>query len=1146
VATKDVLIDVPILPTLAENKNKENVDPPGFLTIEDAYLDRDGALRKRDGAAVESTFQTRSVYLPSSIAAGQDEANVFVSARRVGSNVVGISDCVVDRLSGVFLPEGVVEVDACSRNGYTIVLYTTASIPAIASGVPQSGTTLFCSLLEESSGKIVVSEYAVATATAAVSPRVVFNGTVFSFWWVDSNVARYTPGLTVAQLAAGPTFVPVSLGAATDVQWAFSSSAVESVVVFSIFQGIVSPYSALPSMLLFAIGPTMSFPALSLPQHTSIACRTVPLVGTGFGDAIFVCGYEVPQGSADSGKLSIRQFDVLSFSWVGFAPSSFIVASPNDPSYSVLAVQYSTQSTRVSMALGKDASGNQILQVWATGFYVNVDPTPFPPPQNTWMAFGAGCCTSVLTMPIVTGGIQVGTALSTQAPLFAYAVVSDAVYIHGREQEGVAVVRSGYAAYIDGWLDPPTVTTNPNIVGQPGEEFASAVVCALEDGRPAAGVSPQIASIVPVTKAFDLRVPACAWMVQRSAQSDIGSFVPFSMGRVSGDQDTTQRILLRTRDGSSIVQSPGLSSGALEVCAFNFAPESPDWERENDAIFTRNTFQEYDSSVVAESSILDVAMANRYVPADITAPVYDTNPNPGPTIGAGRWSAMYEWSDSAGMIHRGAPSIGSQYYVDTTIPFPIPPVEFNLFDWSLSSLTATSSAERKFVSVYQSSDAGVFEEIGRKPVSSFARIPAAPHLFRVSANFVSNIVAGGSGFYVGIKTLYTEGGVLESQSPPSFKDIESGKGRLWGLTDNKLFYTKPIEERVAPEWNYALTLDIPDDTGITTGIGSMDDKVVAFTERGTYVVYGDGPNALGTGGTFAQLLRIPGNIGCVARGSIVECPLGIAFLSQQGFYLLDRGLNLTFIGKPVEASVDALIRLGLPHTIVSAVHDIGNKHVRFIVDSSMPGIGDMKRDHYVWYYETNQWGRFTSFNELQSVYSRGRVVSLFDRGVNMNTGLRTIQTTIEQDETSEYGTFVAPLKMKARTGWIDLGNIDGFERVKRFNFLYSPGFDPFNSNTTRQGINVRLYSQFRTTPEDSTHTWDQSDLANTGVPIDYASEFSVQPKIQKCASMSIEFEEKENDTAPFTYQGTEVAGLTMRIGKRAGVSKMNIARARRK
>jgi hypothetical protein len=716
-------------------------------------------------------------------------------------------------------------------------------------------------------------------------------------------------------------------------------------------------------------------------------------------------------------------------------------------------------------------------------------------------------------------------------------VATKALRPTGRNVDAVGLVRSGIANTIEFWVDTAPAIQDFVLQSTVGELFSSCVFVA-----PATNITEAspIVEVAPIFKAFDLRV-AESW--NRTIFQNVGNEqwtvvrrMPFSVARTYLD-DTTAKVCALTKPSGALSASTDAEK-AIEIAVVNMLPEARPSVEENGALFGRNVTSSFDGALTSESSIIDVPLMS--VAADTATATY-TNANVPAPVGPGVFfKTVYSFTDGKGNKHRSSPTGASAPWGTSTTPNAA--AALGVWDKPLSS-RKLGLLEQTTIELYRASDptSGIFEKRGTASFLSGERLEEAPHILAFStADFrAGNVNLSG-------ENLYTEGGVLESQCPPSLKDVESGKGRLWGLTDNKLFYTKPIEERVAPEWNYALTLDIPDDTGITTGIGSMDDKVVAFTERGTYVVYGDGPNALGTGGTFAQLLRIPGNIGCIARGSIVECPLGIAFLSQQGFYLLDRGLNLTFIGKPVESSVDALIRLGLPHTIVSAVHDIGNKHVRFIVDSSMPGIGDMKRDHYIWYYESNQWGRFTSFNELQSVYSRGRVVSLFDRGVNLMTGQRTIQTTIEQDETSEYGTFVAPLKMKARTGWIDLGNIDGFERVKRFNFLYSPGFDPFNPNTTRQGINVRLYSQFRTTPADSTHTWDQSDLVTMQAPIDYAGEFSVQPKIQKCASMSIEFEEIENLVAPLTYQGTEVAGLTMRIGKRAGVSKMNIARARRK
>ena len=1136
-ATKDVLIDVPILPTLAENKNKENVDPPGFLTIEDAYLDRDGALRKRDGAVEDEALSLASVYTPSFVASYNDDTLVGTTNGiyqfSPGNNPYTTTpsayyDQTIDYTKLAGMPDGLVEVDSCVAGDFLFIVYVTGN-----PGGGIRGKRVLYSVYDVDSLELIAGPrlvyFETAAAPAIINVRAVTDGANVSFWWIRGLAAPYintelvyTPGLAALTLAiptAPVTFVPVVAGSNVAVRFSWCKIPnifTGGVGVFAIRNGIISVYTAAVNLVSFSIGATRDLPSLGRPEHNRIECKYISAADTGADECVYVCSFGdgdfATLPPANSGTYTVSRINIASFSFVGTEVGGVILASPNDTSdptqRNVGPTQciYQWRFSRCAMSIVRKASAQPRLCLWLSYSYLV--------PSDV---FGTGACTTLTSIEVQASTLSVSMDPDPQ-PIYGYNVASEAFEVPGRRSEAVSIVRSGLSGWIDDATNDGIRFSNKQYTT--AELFSQATVCFVADESPAPALP---AYPRPSWTMFEQRVfPQVAWVQSYNNISRIDP--PQSLIRIhdrNGKKLACSRVTLDqavTDDGG-----PRLPPTYVEVANINVAPEASPSIESNELLFARGGFSCFDGSATSESSVLDVCLSQSVI--DITSIPTDTT--------LVRWS--YSWTDARQNIHRAGPSPvvfqGNLTSVAYAWEYPI-----TVGYWPSRPPTSALGAKGSYVLEGYRDDGGVFTG---NPVSlryvGAQRLPEAPHL-------IGGLVpAGGI-----VENLYTEGGVLESQSPPSFKDIESGKGRMWGLTDNKLFYTKPIEERIAPEWNYALTLDIPDDTGITTGIGSMDDKVVAFTERGTYVVYGDGPNALGTGGTFAQLLRIPGNIGCIARGSIVECPLGIAFLSQQGFYLLDRGLNLTFIGKPVEASVDALIRLGLPHTIVSAVHDIGNKHVRFIVDSSMPGIGDMKRDHYIWYYETNQWGRFTSFNELQSVYSRGRVVSLFDRGVNMNTGARTIQTTIEQDETSEYGTFVAPLKMKARTGWIDLGNIDGFERVKRFNFLYSPGFDPFNSNTTRQGINVRLYSQFRTTPEDSTHAWDQSDLVTMQAPIDYAGEFSVQPKIQKCASMSIEFEEIENLVAPLTYQGTEVAGLTMRIGKRAGVSKMNIARARRK
>jgi hypothetical protein len=1139
-ATKDVLIDVPLLPTLQENKDKQNVAPPGFLRIEDAYLDREGGLRKRDVAAIDETLVVGSVTTPSFVASYNDGTVVGTTdgvyqfaANKPGYNNSpgGTYDAVVDHVVMSGIPTDAVEVDSSVSGSLRIVAFTYAP-QALFDPENVIATDVWYVVFDASTGEMVKSPQVVGGGTGVSRPRVVVSSTSVSFWWIDAGSAKYTTGVPVLTATTPGTTVSFStntLASATDISWCRCPSLTSGVFVATILGGVILPVTFTNAGM--GTATLLTTYGFSSRNHRFVSVLHTPSSITGGVDSVYACGYE---GVGAEGIFSVARYNIVADAWTANAPQEILWASPLDTAngYAVPIAEYDEEASRLVLGLD-ESSGSPRLTMFGTCYYTMALKSLASGSYPANAKDGVGCCTTFASLAIDTAGIVFPIRVGDS--LFSYAVVTESFRPLGKLSDAVGVVRSGIANAIDIFTDAPMNTQEFLLTSSVAEGFSSCVfVCPSKT----VSESSSFGALKPLSKAFDLRVSE-TWnrvIVTYGGDKQASSVYrfPFSVARCEVDEGVARVVMLTKPTGA---QSSGTSAEkALEMAIINMAPEAPQQKEENGVLSTRNMFTSFDGAACSESSIFDVPLMS--VAVDTASDAY-TNANVPAPVGPGVFfRTVYSFVDGKGNKHRSAPSPNSAPWGSAALPNA--GVAFGVWDMPVTTrqgdiLTLAS------IELYRASDpsGGVFSGVGIASPMSAVRAEEAPHILVLLA-----ADARAPGPSEGQGTLYTEGGVLESQSPPSFKDIESGKGRMWGLADNKLFYTKPIEERVAPEWNYALTLDIPDDTGKTVGVGSMDDKVVAFTERGTYVVYGDGPNALGTGGTFAQLLRIPGNIGCIARGSIVECPLGVAFLSQQGFYLLDRGLNLAFIGKPVEDSVDRLIRLGLPHTIVSAVHDIGNKHVRFIVDSSMPGIGDMKRDHYVWYYETNQWGRFTSFNELQSVYSKGRVLSLFDRGVAL--GQRTIQTTIEGDGLNTYGPFVAPLRMAARTGWINLGNIEGFERVKRMNFLYTPGHDPADSVNTRQALNVRLYSQFRTTPADSTTAWSETDLLNSGVGIMDATEFSVQPRIQKCASMSVEFEEADSVIAPLTYQNTQISGLTMRIGKRRGLSKMNIPAARRK
>lgn len=89
--------------------------------------------------------------------------------------------------------------------------------------------------------------------------------------------------------------------------------------------------------------------------------------------------------------------------------------------------------------------------------------------------------------------------------------------------------------------------------------------------------------------------------------------------------------------------------------------------------------------------------------------------------------------------------------------------------------------------------------------------------------------------------------------------------------------------------------------GRIVGFSGLDEKVIIFCERKPYVVYGSGPNAAGGFSNYSDPQEIPSDVGCSEARSILRMPEGIIFKSPKGWYLLGRDLGVQYIGEGVAA-----------------------------------------------------------------------------------------------------------------------------------------------------------------------------------------------------------------------------------------------------
>lgn len=151
------------------------------------------------------------------------------------------------------------------------------------------------------------------------------------------------------------------------------------------------------------------------------------------------------------------------------------------------------------------------------------------------------------------------------------------------------------------------------------------------------------------------------------------------------------------------------------------------------------------------------------------------------------------------------------------------------------------------------------------------------------------------------EVLYTEGGVLSADPAPASRFGAFALGRLWlaGLFARERIRCSTLAlpglglsfPEQATHW-----LDFPNPV---TGLASLEDSLIVFTENDIYVVSGDGPDDTGLGGFAVR--QIATDVGCTDWRSVVSTSLGVFFQSRAGIMLLPRlgGAAPVYVGQAV-------------------------------------------------------------------------------------------------------------------------------------------------------------------------------------------------------------------------------------------------------
>jgi hypothetical protein len=354
-------------------------------------------------------------------------------------------------------------------------------------------------------------------------------------------------------------------------------------------------------------------------------------------------------------------------------------------------------------------------------------------------------------------------------------------------------------------------------------------------------------------------------------------------------------------------------------------------------------------------------------------------------------------------------------------------------------------------------------------------------------------------------TLYTNGGVIENIAPPAAMAMVLHQERVWLINSespNQLWPSKKITQGAGVNFSDLFTVQVGAQGGSCTALASMDEKLIAFEQSRPYVIVGDAPNDAGTGSTLSTPQSIPSDVGCFGSKGIATFTAGVLFKSTKGIYLLDRALNVKYVGKAVEAYNS--------QNIVAATLIPDKTQIRFLCDSGLTLAFD---------YDACQWSTFTNHAGYSADVWQGKYVYARTDG------------KIFQESPGYYLDGSTSFAVLAQTSWLAVAGVQGLQRIWELLMLgdYANG-----SGGAGHGVQVSL-------------AFDGDPTFGTPVPYTFGSasssgvfRYRQHMSRQKCASLSLLIQEV---TTGDSADSLDLTDMSFRAGVKRGLARVAQSRS---
>lgn len=476
--------------------------------------------------------------------------------------------------------------------------------------------------------------------------------------------------------------------------------------------------------------------------------------------------------------------------------------------------------------------------------------------------------------------------------------------------------------------------------------------------------------------------------------------------------------------------------------------------------------------------------------------------------GTYQWVLVYEWFDAQNNFHQSAVSEVTEATFASDEDFVSILLNPNYLSFSPKS-------DNTYLSVYGTEKDG----------EVFYRLTAVPSNLNASITDNYNVGAGRSGF----PTLYTTGGIVDNDPMPAASAIFKYRNRVFIVTPetpNTLWYSKSEIQGIPGTpiaFSSLFTYQVNTSNGnVITGV-QIDDKCVLFKPTSMFYFVGDGPNDTGSSNDFSPSNQIPSPVGTSEPRSVVAFQNGAIFKSAQGWFLIDRSLNTSYIGADVESFNSA--------TVINATLLDGTTEIRIVLDTGTALV-------YDWFVQ--KWQVAKNYSAICAYNYRNVYTKMLSTGELLS-------------ETAAYSDNGQYIPMKFQTSWLSFAGLQGFQRVFKLLLLgdyYSAHamritiqYD-FNPNTIQTvEINPSNVLNFTETyGSGSPFGTESPDNVFGGVSFaDYQLyQWRIFTTIQKCEAIQVTIEDLQTTEIG---QSFSLSGLAFEVGVEGGLMRVPASRS---